>query len=148
MELRVESELPNDEGCEFSESMALLSKKFERALKRLNTLEKGNSQTRKFAYRTCNPTKPTQGTIRSNLRNKPIQCRECGGYGNIQVECVNTKKILSFLATLSDGKSKAYKQDEKQVSQPITLAAVTSVLELETNHQEVLEDVDTEVRTL
>ena len=81
MELRVESKLPNDEGCEFSESMALLSKKFERALKRLNTLEKGNSQTRKFAYGTCNPTKPTQGTIRSNLRNKPIQCRECGGYG-------------------------------------------------------------------
>ena len=68
--------------------------------------------------------------------------------GNIQVECVNTKKILSFLATLSDSESKAYKQDEKQVSQPIALAGVTSVLELETNHQEVLEDVETDVRTL
>ena len=33
VELKVESELPNDDGYELFESMALLSKKFERALK-------------------------------------------------------------------------------------------------------------------
>ena len=37
MELRAKFELPNDEGSEFLESVALLSKNFERALKRLNT---------------------------------------------------------------------------------------------------------------
>ena len=33
MGLRVESELPNDEGSEFLNSVSLLSKNFERALK-------------------------------------------------------------------------------------------------------------------
>ena len=36
MGLRVEFLLPNDEGNEFLEPVALLSKNFERALKRLN----------------------------------------------------------------------------------------------------------------
>ena len=72
MELRAKFELPNDEGSEFLESVALLSKNFERALKRLNTQEKGNSQTSKFTYGTFNSTKPgkTQGTPWLNLRNK------------------------------------------------------------------------------
>ena len=43
MGLRVEFELPNDEGHKFLESMALFLKIFERALKRLNTLIKSNS---------------------------------------------------------------------------------------------------------
>ena len=38
--LRPESELPNDEGNEFSESVALLTKNFEIAIKRLNTQAK------------------------------------------------------------------------------------------------------------
>ena len=67
------------------------------------------------------------------------------GYSHIQVECVNTNKNLSFLTTLSDGESKDYKQHEKQVSQLIALAAITLVLEPNTNHQEVLEDVATDV---
>ena len=81
--------------------MALLSKNFERALKRLNTQVKGNSQTRKSSFGTFNPTKPgrTQGTPWLNLRNKPIEYRECEGYSHIQVECANTKKNRSFLVT-------------------------------------------------
>ena len=43
MGLRVEFELPNDEGSEFSKSVAMLSKNFERSIKRLNTQAKGNS---------------------------------------------------------------------------------------------------------
>ena len=61
------------------------------------------------------------------------------------MECVNTNKNLSFLTTFSDGESKDYKQHEKQVSQLIALAAITLVLEPNTNHQEVLEDVATDV---
>ena len=38
--LRPESELPNDEGNEFSESVALLTKNFEIAIKSLNTQAK------------------------------------------------------------------------------------------------------------
>ena len=57
MGLRAESKLPNEEGSEFSESVALLSKNFETALKRLNTKVEGNSHTRKFAYGTVNPKK-------------------------------------------------------------------------------------------
>ena len=77
MGLRAESELPNDEGSEFLELVALLSKNFERVLKRLNNQEKGNSQT-------CNKPIRTQGTPGLvNPRNNPIQYRECGGYGHI-----------------------------------------------------------------
>ena len=68
MELRVESELPVDEGNELLESMALL-KNFERAIERLNTKAKGNPQTRKIEYGTFNPTKfgRTQGTPGLNM---------------------------------------------------------------------------------
>ena len=74
MGLRVEFELPNNEGSEFSESMTLLLKNFERALKRLNTQAKCNSQTHKFALRDFNPTKPvmTQGSPGLKPINKPI----------------------------------------------------------------------------
>ena len=47
MELRAESELPIDEGNELLESIALLSKNFERAIKRLNAQSKDVPQTRK-----------------------------------------------------------------------------------------------------
>ena len=40
--LRAEFELPVDEGNELLEYVALLSKNFERAIKRLNTQAKGN----------------------------------------------------------------------------------------------------------
>ena len=40
--LTAESKLPVDEGNELSESMALLIKNFERAIKRLNAQAKGN----------------------------------------------------------------------------------------------------------
>ena len=92
--LRVESELPNDESSEYSELVALLSNNFEKVLKRLNTRVKGNSHTCKCAPGAFNLTKPvrTQGTPGLNSINKPIRCRECKGYGHIQVECVNTKK--------------------------------------------------------
>ena len=45
MGLRVESKIPVDEGKKLSESLAFLSKNFERAIKRLNTKAKGNPQT-------------------------------------------------------------------------------------------------------
>ena len=43
--LRVESELPVDEGSELSESEAYMSKNFERSIKRLNAQVKENPQT-------------------------------------------------------------------------------------------------------
>ena len=63
--LRAESEQPVDEGNELSESMAFLSKNFERAIKMLNNQAKDNPQTQKTAYGTFNPTTfgRTQGTI-------------------------------------------------------------------------------------
>ena len=47
VELRAESELPIDERNELLESIALLSKNFEKAIKRLNARSKGILQTRK-----------------------------------------------------------------------------------------------------
>ena len=83
-----------------------------------------------------------------NPRNKPIQFRECGEYGHIQVECANTKKNRSFLATWSDDESEDYKGDEEQDNQPISLAIVTSILELGTNHEKVPNDVANNFQTL
>ena len=89
-----------------------------------------------------------QGTLGLNSINKPIQCKECGGYGHIQVECANTKKNLSFLATWSDDELEDYKGDEEQDNQPITLEVVSLIPEPCTNHQDVPEDVTSNVRTL
>ena len=73
MGLRDKSEPPVDEGNELLEFVALLSKIFEIAIKRLNT-QKGNPQTQKIAYDTFNPTKfgKTQGSLRQSIRNKSI----------------------------------------------------------------------------
>ena len=99
MGLRVESEPPIDEGNELSEFVALISKNFERSIKRLNTQAKGNPQTQKIASGTFNLTKfsRTQGSLGPNIINKSIHCRECGGYGHIQVESGNKKKNRSLL---------------------------------------------------
>ena len=99
-----------------------------------------------FALGTFNPPKPgrTEKTLGSNPGNKLIQYKECEGYGHIEVECANTKKNQSFLATCSGDESK----DEEQISQPIALAAVTSILEPSTNCQEVPKDVAVDVRML
>ena len=92
--LRTEFELPVDERNELSESVTLLLKFFERAIKSLNTWVKGNLQTCKISYGTFIPIElgRTQGTPGPNIRDKSILCRECGGYGHIQEECTNTKK--------------------------------------------------------
>ena len=72
--LRVESKPPIDEGNELSEFVALLSKKFERDIKRLNTQVTGNPQTRKIASGMFNSTKisKTQGFPGPNIINKSI----------------------------------------------------------------------------
>ena len=48
--LKAKSELPVDEGNELSEYVALWSKNFERAIKRLNAHVKGNPQTKKISH--------------------------------------------------------------------------------------------------
>ena len=80
--LRAEFELLVDEENELSESMALMSKNFERAIKRLNAQVKGNPQIGKIAFSTLNPTKfgRTQGSLGQNIKNQSIQCRECGSH--------------------------------------------------------------------
>ena len=93
--LRTKFEPPNDESDELSESMALLSKNIERDIIRLKTWAKGNTQTRKLASSSFNPTKFGRmqgGTSRPNPRSKSTQCRDCGGYGHIQIECSNERK--------------------------------------------------------
>ena len=73
--LRVEFELLDVEGNNLLESVALMSKNFEGAIKRLNGQAKGNPQTRKIAFGILNPTKfgMTEGSSRLNTRNKSIQ---------------------------------------------------------------------------
>ena len=48
--LKAKSELPVDEGNELSEFVALWSKNFEKAIKRLNAHAKGNPKTQKIAH--------------------------------------------------------------------------------------------------
>ena len=82
---RAKSKPPVDDGNELSKSVALLSKNFERAIKRLNAQAKGNPLTQKFPYGTFNSTKfgMAQGSPGPNFKNKSIESRECGGYGHI-----------------------------------------------------------------
>ena len=64
--LWAEIELPIDKD--------LLSNNFKRSIKRLNTQEKGDPQTRKIASSTFSPAKfgKTQRSLGPNIRNKPI----------------------------------------------------------------------------
>ena len=85
------------EATDFEESMVLLSKNLNEAVKRFRKKNRNNI-----------------GGSEASAQNKGIQCRECEGFGHIQSECANTakKKGKSFNAMWSDEDSDGSREED------------------------------------
>ncbi|GAA0173441.1 hypothetical protein LIER_41523 [Lithospermum erythrorhizon] len=91
--LKATAEDTNDE--DLVETMNLLANNFNKTLKRFNKKRSSNLEQKE---------KP-----------RGIQCRECDGFGHIQVECPNyvKQKAKNYCITLSDDDSKGEDKEEK-----------------------------------
>ncbi|GAA0141048.1 hypothetical protein LIER_02283 [Lithospermum erythrorhizon] len=61
----------------------------------------------------------------NNNQSKGIQCRECEGFGHIQVECPNyvKKQSKSYYTTLSDEESDEEEENNNEVSNFVAFTA-------------------------
>ena len=114
--------------------MALMSKNFNKVLKRFNRNNNGGARNRESGGGSTDGPTPRRNTasnvgdfntgsrnrfgtgnnFESNAKNKRIQCRECEGFGHIQAEYANTmkKKNKSLNATWSDKDSDYSREDD------------------------------------
>ncbi|CAM8954171.1 unnamed protein product [Rhodiola kirilowii] len=90
----------DDESTEgVSEELALLTKNFNKLLKKINRRGAGQNslnlskaqEVRRVDFQSRERQSDQKENGKSG-RTKGIKCRECGGYGHIQVECANTLK--------------------------------------------------------
>ena len=62
---------------------------------------------------------------KSKNKRKGIQCKECEGYGHIQVECANTrKKNKSYIATWGDEEFEEREEPFNEVMVLVSLATI------------------------
>ncbi|GAA0143993.1 hypothetical protein LIER_35845 [Lithospermum erythrorhizon] len=108
--LVIKASCEDKEEEDLAETMSLLAKNFKKTLKRFNKkLYSGRNKPGAFDKRTNKGWKKSKfGGSNSGgnqqSRSKGIQCRECEGFGHIQVECPNYVKnqSKSYYTTLSD----------------------------------------------
>ena len=110
------------------ESMVLLSRNFTQMARKLNKRIKGTYPQNKDMNVFPDPYNASQSANNRNqdTRNKykGIQCRECGGYGQIQAECANLrKKNSSYVATWSD---EEYNEEEDNQDESVALVSLTT----------------------
>ncbi|XP_019163621.1 PREDICTED: uncharacterized protein LOC109159962 [Ipomoea nil] len=83
------------------QSIALLTKNFNRVLKKFN-----KSRNKNFSNNQVNSTnqKPSNPKKRDNAITEGIQCYECKGFGHIQSECATylKRKNKTYITILSD----------------------------------------------
>ena len=86
------------------ESLVLLTKNFNRFLKKMNRKKNPPNSKR---FNNFQRNKKSTNTVEIKNQSKGIQCRECEGFGHIQSECANTlkKKGKSLKTTWSDSDS-------------------------------------------
>lgn len=71
---------------------------------------------------------------KSSLKGKEIQCRECEGFGHIQVECANTlKKNKSLNTTLSYEDKEETDHDDEDNNEASDTMAFNAVIDLKDN---------------
>ncbi|GAA0154676.1 transmembrane signal receptor [Lithospermum erythrorhizon] len=119
---------------DLAETMSLLAKNFNKTMKRFNKKPYGNPDMARSNDRRFDNWKKTnrvEGTVNNGTlqsKGKAIQCRECEGFGHIQVQCPNyvRKQTKSYYSTHSDEESDSEKEDtESNVS---NFVAFTSIL--------------------
>ncbi|XP_031112003.1 uncharacterized protein LOC116015975 [Ipomoea triloba] len=96
----------SDEDTEkMEESIAVLTKNFNRVLKKFN---KFRNKNKSFSNNQGSPSFAQNQSVNPKKEGNPnldgIQCYECKGYGHIQSECPNylRRKNKTYVATLSD----------------------------------------------
>ncbi|XP_019157178.1 PREDICTED: uncharacterized protein LOC109153768 [Ipomoea nil] len=84
------------------QSIALLTKNFNRVLKKFNKFRNKNSSNNQG--NSIANQKPSNPKRRDNTITEGIQCYECKGYGHIQSECATylKRKNKTYITTLSD----------------------------------------------
>jgi len=87
-----------DEDEDLSESLTLLTKKFNEMLRKIN--KKGrfgdNSKNKNSQKKNFNSQR-----FEEKKRKEGVQCRECEGFGHVQAECANTLKKKNKAAMAS-----------------------------------------------
>ena len=112
----------DDEG-DLNEAISLLAKRFGRTIKKYNKkpadYHSGNDKW-SDSWKGRNNNKNGSSGEQSDGQNhgKGIQCRECEGYGHIQVRCPNyiRKQAKTYYATHSDGDSDDDEQEEGKIN--------------------------------
>ncbi|CAM8905336.1 unnamed protein product [Rhodiola kirilowii] len=105
-----------------SEQLAMMAKNFERIIKKLNRSgsDQGHQSTSNFHNRKGGNFQWRNMHGENNQefkgdKGKGIQCRDCEGFGHIQVECANrlkkNKKV--YAANWSDSESEASQQEDE-----------------------------------
>ena len=72
------------------ESLVLLTKNFNKFLKRMNRKNISQSLGRSNNFQQ---NKKPMSIVENKKQSKGIQCRECEGFGHIQSKCVNNLEI-------------------------------------------------------
>ncbi|XP_024018312.1 uncharacterized protein LOC112090655 [Morus notabilis] len=121
----VEDNVEEDE--DFAESLARLTKNFNRVMKKFN--EKNQTPT----FNNSNNFQKNKGATNSSndkKKNMRIQCRECDSYGHIQSECANTlkKRNKSLNVTWSDEDSEGNQEDDDHVNNYVAFNVYQDVL--------------------
>ncbi|GAA0154433.1 hypothetical protein LIER_37880 [Lithospermum erythrorhizon] len=116
---------------DLAETMSLLAKNFNKTMKRFNKKPYGNSR-----FDSGKKVNRVEGTVNNGTlqsKGKTIQCRECEGFGHIQVQCPNyvRKQTKSYYSTHSDEESDSEKEDtESNVSNFVAFTSTLSETDL------------------
>ncbi|GAA0162653.1 hypothetical protein LIER_18695 [Lithospermum erythrorhizon] len=135
---------------DLAETMSLLAKNFNKTMKRFNKKPYGSADMAKINDRRFDNWKKVNrmegaennGPLQS--KGKSIQCRECEGFGHIQVQCPNyvRKQTKSYYSTYSDEESDSEKEDtESNVSNFVAFTSVVSEVDSTDN---IIHDPDPE----
>ena len=115
----------SDDHKDLAESLDLLTKNFNRVMKKFNKKNQnssyGNTSNRKLSYNKTNDSQRNKSAANNSklkTKNRGIQCQGCDGYEHIQDECANTlkKKKKSFNTTWSDEELEDSQEDDDHVS--------------------------------
>ncbi|GAA0167281.1 hypothetical protein LIER_22249 [Lithospermum erythrorhizon] len=137
---------------DLAETMSLLAKNFNKTMKKFNKKPYGSTDMAKINDRRSDNWKKVnrmEGTGNNSplqSKGKSIQCRECEGFGHIQVQCPNyvRKQTKSYYSTHSDEESDSEKEDSK--SNVSNFVAFTSVVSEIDSTDNIIHDPDPEAK--
>ncbi|CAM8914236.1 unnamed protein product [Rhodiola kirilowii] len=138
--LKAETEIDDDSTDGVSEELALLTKNFNKLLKKINrrgTVQNSLNQskpqdTRRVEFQPRERLSDQKESGKSG-RTKGVKCRECGGYGHIQAECANTLKKKKNGKSLNVSWSDDEAEESTEEEETSNFVALTCMIDCTTN---------------